>query len=188
MTAPVRDACAKHRVYECVICHPGTWGEARVHTVPERDSMMMVREFHEAYGVPVRTSPTTDISAEERVLRVRLVLEEAFEFCAAMGCRVEVAQPEHVNADTIEVEIDPTSPGINLVESADALADIEYVVNGSALCLGIPQAAVVREVHRSNMSKLGEDGKPIYREGDGKVLKGPGYFKPDIAAVLRDAP
>ena len=53
-----------------------------------------------------------------------------------------------------------------------------------ALETGIDLAAVLAEVQRSNMSKLGADGKPVYRE-DGKVLKGPGYFAPDVAEVLR---
>ena len=70
------------------------------------------------------------------------------------------------------------------VEAADALADLIYVIYGMALETGIDLAAVLAEVQRSNMSKLGADGKPIYRE-DGKVLKGPGYFAPDVAEVLR---
>lgn len=72
---------------------------------------------------------------------------------------------------------------INMVEAADALADLIYVIYGMALEMGIDLAKVLAEVQRSNMSKLGEDGKPIYRE-DGKVLKGPGYFRPDVAGVL----
>ena len=71
------------------------------------------------------------------------------------------------------------------VETADALADLVYVIYGMALETGIDLAAVLTEVQRSNMSKLGEDGRPIYRE-DGKVLKGPGYFPPDVARVLRE--
>lgn len=70
------------------------------------------------------------------------------------------------------------------VEVADALADIVYVAYGTALTYGIDLDAVLQEVHRSNMSKLGPDGRPILRE-DGKVLKGPGYFPPAIGEVLR---
>ena len=70
------------------------------------------------------------------------------------------------------------------VETADALADLIYVIYGMALETGIDLAAVLAEVQRSNMSKLGADGKPVYRE-DGKVLKGPGYFPPNVEAVLR---
>ena len=69
------------------------------------------------------------------------------------------------------------------METADALAELIYVIYGMALEMGIDLAKVLAEVQRSNMSKLGEDGKPIYRE-DGKVLKGPGYFRPDVAGVL----
>jgi predicted HAD superfamily Cof-like phosphohydrolase len=71
----------------------------------------------------------------------------------------------------------------NVVAAADALGDLEYVVNGMALGMGIPLPEVVAEIHRSNMTKLGEDGKPIYRE-DGKILKGPGYEEPQLLKVL----
>ena len=70
------------------------------------------------------------------------------------------------------------------VETADALADLIYVIYGMALETGIDLASVLAEVQRSNMSKLGTDGKPVYRE-DGKVLKGPDYFPPNVEAVLR---
>ena len=70
------------------------------------------------------------------------------------------------------------------VEAADALADLIYVIYGMALETGIDLASVLAEVQRSNMSKLGADGKPVYRE-DGKVLKGPDYFPPNVEAVLR---
>jgi len=66
---------------------------------------------------------------------------------------------------------------------ADALGDIVYVVYGMALELGIPLAEVLAEIQASNLSKLGSDGKPVYRE-DGKVLKGPDYFPPDIPKAL----
>ena len=71
----------------------------------------------------------------------------------------------------------------DLVELADGMADLIVVVCGTALSYGIPLDEVFAEVHLSNMSKLGEDGKPIYRE-DGKVLKGPYYHPPDIQGVL----
>ncbi len=71
----------------------------------------------------------------------------------------------------------------DLVEVADALADILVVVYGTAVAFGIDIDAVFTEVMNSNDSKAGEDGKPIFRE-DGKVLKGPNYFPPDIALIL----
>jgi predicted HAD superfamily Cof-like phosphohydrolase len=72
----------------------------------------------------------------------------------------------------------------DIIEVADALADILYVTAQQAATLGLPVDALLREVQRSNMSKLGADGLPIYRE-DGKVLKGPNFSPPDIAKVLR---
>ena len=70
---------------------------------------------------------------------------------------------------------------------ADALADIVYVAYGAALSYGIDLDAVLREVHRANMSKLGPDGHPILRE-DGKVLKPETYMPPDVERVLLDQP
>lgn len=69
------------------------------------------------------------------------------------------------------------------VEVADALTDLLYVVYGAGHAFGIPLDKCFEEVHASNMSKLGEDGQPIYRE-DGKVLKGPRYFAPMLEPVL----
>lgn len=69
------------------------------------------------------------------------------------------------------------------IEVADALTDLLYVVYGAGHAFGIPLDKCFEEVHASNMSKLGEDGQPIYRE-DGKVLKGPKYFAPMLEPVL----
>lgn len=72
----------------------------------------------------------------------------------------------------------------DIIEVADALADLLYVTYGAALEFGIPIDRIFEEVHRSNMTKLGEDGQPLYREGDAKVLKGPNYERPNIEGVL----
>ena len=71
----------------------------------------------------------------------------------------------------------------DMVEIADALTDILYVTYGAGVAFGIELDPCFHEVHRSNMSKLDEYGKPIYRE-DGKVLKGPGYSKPDLTPII----
>ena len=69
---------------------------------------------------------------------------------------------------------------------ADALGDMLYILCGTMVTHGMQDvmADVFRTIQESNMSKLGADGQPIYRE-DGKVMKGPNYFRPDIAGVLR---
>ena len=72
---------------------------------------------------------------------------------------------------------------INLAEVADALTDIEYINNGTALVFGIPLDQTFEEVHRSNMSKLDAEGKPVFRE-DGKVIKSDLYSPPDLKSVL----
>lgn len=114
--------------------------------------------FHEAFGLPVRNRPTVDIPAGEADLRQALLDEEVEELRAAVAA-----------ADVVGI--------------ADALADIVYIACGTAHSYGIDLDAVVTEVHRSNMTKLGGDGRPIYRD-DGKVLKGPSYEPPQLATIL----
>lgn len=119
-----------------------------------------VKEFHEAFGIENNTQPVADLGLEAAMLRYELIREENEEYLEA--CR---------NKD--------------LVEIADALGDQLYILCGTILRHGLQDkiVEVFDEIHRSNMSKLGEDGKPIYRE-DGKVLKGPNYFKPNIADII----
>jgi predicted HAD superfamily Cof-like phosphohydrolase len=117
-----------------------------------------VAEFHMAFNLPMRDIPGAEIDYHLAKLRVVLLEEEVSEFVTA-------------------------SDKGDLVGIADALADMVYVIYGTALTYGIDLDAVLREVHRSNMSKLGSDGKPLIRD-DGKVLKSDRYFPPDIATVL----
>lgn len=123
---------------------------------------MQVGRFHEAFNLPRAARPSVNIPAALARLRVDLLVEETGEFADATAER-------------------------DLVGMADALADIVYVAYGAAVTYGIDLDAALREVHRSNMSKLDEHGKPVYRE-DGKVLKSVRYTPPDIARVLSCQP
>ena len=108
-----------------------------------------------------------------------------------------VTKPDWPSAETMELRVDLIEEEVgelneaifdasgDLVEVADALADILYVVYGAGHAFGIDLDKCFDEVHRSNMSKLGEDGKPIYRE-DGKVLKGESFSEPNLKEVLYD--
>ena len=116
-------------------------------------------EFHRAYELPLRSRATTEVGADQVQLRQALIEEEVAELA------------------------DAATRG-DLIGVADALADIVYVAYGTAHVYGIDLDAVLDEVHASNMTKLGADGRPV-RRPDGKVLKGPTYRPPDIAAVLR---
>lgn len=117
----------------------------------------MVREFHITYDVPIAETPGHP--KEDRIkLRRDLIAEEYWEYDRA----VEKS---------------------DLVNLAQELADLLYVVYGAALEYGIPLDDVVAEVHRANMSKLDADGSVLRRE-DGKVLKGPKYKVPDVASIL----
>lgn len=121
------------------------------------DMIGAVKEFHETYGLPALA--VTQFPSADRVrLRLELIDEE-------------------------REELDEALENSDLVEVADALGDILYVVIGMALEFGIPIQKVFDEIQRSNMSKLGADGLPIVRE-DGKILKGPNYSPPDIRSIL----
>lgn len=127
-------------------------------------SIACVRLFHETFGVPHRTNPTASLTSETVALRHRLMAEENDEYAQA------------------------ASDG-DLVEVADALGDMLYILCGTIISHGMQDVIerVFLEIQASNMSKLGSDGKPIYRE-DGKVMKGPKYFKPNIEAILESTP
>lgn len=122
----------------------------------------MVRKFHDSFGIENALKPTAKLATETTLLRYKLMDEENEEY-------LEAAQ----NGD--------------LVEIADALGDMLYILCGTILSHGLDNKmeAVFREIQESNMSKLDENGKPIYRE-DGKVLKGNRYFKPNISAILEN--
>ena len=114
------------------------------------------------------------------------------DFMEAMDQEIQiypVFPEEHIQklrVDLIEEELDELQLGIDnqdIVEVADALTDLLYVIYGAGQAFGIDLDECFQEVHLSNMSKLGEDGRAIKRE-DGKVLKPNTYFPPDIASVL----
>ena len=119
-----------------------------------------VEKFHDTFGIPNEYTPKATISNDLIDLRFKLMAEENEEY-------LEAAK----NGDLVEV--------------ADALGDMMYILCGTILSHGMQHKIedVFEEIQRSNMSKLGEDGKPIYRE-DGKVLKGPNYFKPNITKII----
>jgi len=150
-------------------------------------SINLVRKFHEAFGHPIADEHTPATKAL-RKLRVQLIAEELVEYAAALGVRLDVHYDPtvHGTSDDASVVVQPVvdDDRVDLVEAADALGDLDYVVQGANLIHGFPAEKVINEIQRANMSKLGADGKPIYRE-DGKVMKGPNYTPPDIATVLK---
>lgn len=117
----------------------------------------MVREFTEKFKQPIPETPSFP-SKDVIKLRVELIREEFQEL-----------------KDAIKEK--------DLVEVADALTDILYVVLGAGIAFGIDLDKCFAEVHRSNMSKLGADGEPVYRK-DGKIIKGPNYSKPDLTPFV----
>jgi predicted HAD superfamily Cof-like phosphohydrolase len=119
-----------------------------------------VHEFHSAFKLGIKNEPTADLGTAKNLLRFNLMKEENEEYLEA------------ANAN-------------DLVEVADALGDMLYILAGTIIEHGMQYkiAEVFDEIQRSNMSKLGEDGHPIFRK-DGKVLKGPNYFKPNIVEIL----
>ena len=117
-----------------------------------------VKKFMEVFGQEVKTK--AEFPSDKVVqLRYNLIKEELDEFSQALKDK-------------------------NLVEAADALTDILYVTYGAGVAFGIDLDKCFDEVQKSNMSKLGDDGKPIYND-QGKVMKGPKYFKPDLNKFIK---
>ena len=117
-----------------------------------------VKTFMQTFGQEVKTNPSFSTD-KINDLRYNLIKEELSELKEAMDNK-------------------------NLLEVADALTDILYVTYGAGIAFGIDLDKCFDEVQNSNMSKLGEDGKPIYNEA-GKVMKGPNYFKPDLSKYVK---
>ena len=125
-----------------------------------KDYIKAVEKFHDSFGIENNYEPTSDLSKQDIALRHRLMQEENDEY-------LEAAK----NGD--------------LVEIADALGDQLYILCGTILKHGLQHKIeeIFEEIQSSNMSKLDENGKPIYRE-DGKILKSNLYFKPNISKIL----
>ncbi|MBU2996887.1 nucleoside triphosphate pyrophosphohydrolase family protein [Cellulophaga baltica] len=125
-----------------------------------KNKLDAVALFHETFGMGVPRVMKADIGSRKNLLRYNLMAEENQEYLDAAE-----------NNDMVEV--------------ADALGDMLYILCGTILEHGMEYKIeeVFDEIQRSNMSKLDADGKPIYRE-DGKILKGPNYFKPNIKSIL----
>ena len=126
-----------------------------------QNQLKSVHEFHSAFGLGINTNPTGNLGENKNLLRFNLMKEENEEYLEAVQ-----------NNDIVEI--------------ADALGDMLYILCGTIIEHGLQNKieAVFQEIQRSNMSKLNRDGKPIYRE-DGKVLKGPNYFKPNFEEILK---
>ncbi len=124
------------------------------------DNINKVKVFHEAFKIQNNEAPTTQLTKDEILLRYTLLREENEEYLEAAN-----------NGDIVEI--------------ADALGDQLYILFGTILKHGLQYKIeeVFNEIQRSNMSKLDASGQPIYRE-DGKVMKGPNYFRPDIKSIL----
>ena len=125
-----------------------------------QNQLKSVKIFHEAFGVKVSNKPTLELSKDILKLRHSLMQEENNEYLKAVEEN-------------------------NLIEVADALGDMLYILCGTILTHGFQNLIedIFDEIQSSNMSKLGDDGKPIHRN-DGKVLKGPNYKKPNIKKII----
>ena len=119
-----------------------------------------VEKFHDTFGITNKYQPKAFVGKDIVALRHRLMSEENEEYLEAAKAG-------------------------DLVEVADALGDMMYILCGTILSHGMQNIIeeIFEEIQASNMSKLGADGKPIYRE-DGKVMKGPGFFAPNLESIL----
>ena len=122
------------------------------------DPLDALRESHVAQRLITNEVPSLDVPDVVKELRCALIEEEAVEFRTALEEN-------------------------DIVGLADAIADLLYVTYGAALTFGIPIREVFAEVHRSNMTKLDDEGNPVYRD-DGKVMKGPNFSAPRLMSLL----
>lgn len=139
----------------------------------------LVAEFHEIYDLPdkVKLGQKTTVDHSRIDMRMALISEEFGELCGAIYGEKAKNQIDAAVASLEDAhQRDP-------IETADALADLVYVVYGMALECGIDLDQVLAEVHSSNLSKLMPDGT-VKRREDGKVLKGPDFREPNIAQTL----
>lgn len=127
-----------------------------------------VREFHTTF----KQAQNLDIEYSLMLLRMRLINEEYKEFTDE--CNIILDEWLEYGKITDELK----------AKLLKEMADLKYVINGLAVTFGLPLDEAEEEVHKSNMSKLGKDGLPIYRE-DGKVLKGPNYKEADILSLFK---
>ena len=120
-----------------------------------------VKLFHKKFNIDYLNEPKANIPDEIKELRFKLMEEENLEYLKA-------------------------TKDNDIIEIADALGDMLYILCGTIISHGLQNKIeeIFQEIQNSNMSKLGDNGKPIYRD-DGKVLKGPNYFKPDIRKILK---
>ena len=135
----------------------------------ESTPFQMVKEFHEKFNVAIDVPTNNDLLE----LRGKLIHEETKETLYELANWTEdygcLYRPHTVDKKKLTKE----------------LADLMYVTIGTAVTFGLPLEEVFAEVHKSNMSKLGDDGKPIYR-ADGKVLKGNNYKEPDLDQFFKE--
>ncbi len=162
-------------------------------------SQLQVKEFHEAFGVPVHDCPQVTIAKERALLRAKLIYEEADETIRALNC---IIIGDKIGGHSLSQL--KALDEFKLAEIADGLADLIYVINGAALEFGIDLEPVLNEVHRSNLSKqwtteeveagipdgwsaVEIDGMfPLWcvKDETGKVRKPKSYSPANIAAVL----
>lgn len=129
----------------------------------------VVEEFHRAFNHPINV----ELDENSLLLRHKLIFEEYEELKEEMAAALaDIKGQGRVSRKTKE-------------RMLKEMADLQYVLSGLAVVMGVPLHVAFNRVHQSNMSKLGEDGKPIVRE-DGKILKGPKYSPPDLEDLVEE--
>lgn len=156
--------------------------EVQLHDVHASDLQARVADFHRACGLPVASEPTVG-TPEQRELRFRLMLEEVFEWGRAANLYVWSESGDEVEG-VRNLTIEHGSGTPDLVAMTHELGDVQYVVSGTAVELGLPvNEAVTQEIHPANMRKVGPDGKVVMVNG--KVCKPEGWVPADVAKVLK---
>ena len=128
-----------------------------------------VKQFHKVMNLPVNSQ----FNVELLQLRKKLILEETQELIAELDYAINQLQTKDKSV------LRPTFENM-----CKEMADVQYALSGLAISFGLPIEEAFDATHNRNMSKLGNDGKPVYRE-DGKITKGPNYHKPDLSNLIQ---
>ena len=157
------------------------------------ETLKGVAEFHEAFGIAISPNPNMPLLSEAQKTEAGAIAQRMEDLAQLCHDAAEASKGTHGNTaflrlQLIQEELSELARGLeheNIYEALDALTDIQYVLDGSYLSLGLHPLKLPahREVQRSNMTKLGADGKPIINEA-GRVVKGPNFDPPRLKELM----
>jgi predicted HAD superfamily Cof-like phosphohydrolase len=171
----INTTATENHMTDTTLNFPGAYEQA-FHDSP-------VREFAQIFGGRISFDPNDTPPIATHVLRVQMIASELVELARAMGVALRIDTSRPGDEDSCVLVEGTATEQYNPIEAADAFGDIRYLTDGGNIECGFPGEIVLAEIHRSNLSKLMPDGS-VKRREDGKVMKGPNYFKPNIGKCI----